>query len=173
MSWSTWKRSHSGLRWHGSAQIRPSRVVAVLMSDGQDDPSPLRRRAVEAGRRPIVTRSVRGEAPTTFDGFLLEHIDTGEVTLRVRHGGAGAPVVLLHGHPRTQATWHAVAPRLAAHHFVVAPDLRGYGQSTLPPDVPGHVRSSKRAMAGVRTPSSRAPGGTGGFSVRPTSRPSE
>jgi haloacetate dehalogenase len=83
-----------------------------------------------------------------FDGFQLSHVDVGEVTLRVRHGGAGTPVVLLHGHPRTHTTWHAVAPRLAGRHLVVAPDLRGYGRSTLPPDRPDHAQSSKRAMAG-------------------------
>ena len=32
-----------------------------------------------------------------FDGFALERIDVGEVVLRVRHGGAGSPVLLLHG----------------------------------------------------------------------------
>jgi haloacetate dehalogenase len=83
-----------------------------------------------------------------FEGFKLEHVDVGEVTLRVRHGGAGTPVVLIHGHPRTHTTWHAVAPRLAEDHFVVTPDLRGYGRSTLPPDAPDHAQSSKRAMAG-------------------------
>ena len=82
-----------------------------------------------------------------FDGFDLDHIDVGEVTLRVRHGGRGPAVVLLHGHPRTHTTWHRVAPRLAGSFFVVCPDLRGYGQSTLPPDAPGHAQSSKRAMA--------------------------
>jgi haloacetate dehalogenase len=41
-----------------------------------------------------------------------------------------------------------VAPLLAGSFFVVCPDLRGYGQSTLPPDAPGHRQSSKRAMAG-------------------------
>ena len=82
-----------------------------------------------------------------FDGFDLSHVDLGDVTLRVRHGGSGTPVVLLHGHPRTHTTWHAVAPRLAGRHVVVAPDLRGYGRSTLPPDAPGHAQSSKRAMA--------------------------
>jgi haloacetate dehalogenase len=82
-----------------------------------------------------------------FAGFALERVDVGPVVLRVRHGGAGAPVVLLHGHPRTHTTWYAVAPLLAAHHTVVAPDLRGYGRSTLPPDEPGHAQSSKRAMA--------------------------
>jgi haloacetate dehalogenase len=82
-----------------------------------------------------------------FDGFHLQHIDVGEVTLRARYGGSGAPIVLLHGHPRTHTTWHAVAPLLAERHTVVAPDLRGYGRSTLPPDKPDHEQSSKRAMA--------------------------
>jgi haloacetate dehalogenase len=83
-----------------------------------------------------------------FDGFRLERVRLGDVVLRYRVGGAGPPVVLLHGHPRTHTTWHAVAPRLAEHHTVVTPDLRGYGASTLPPDAPGHEQSSKRAMAG-------------------------
>jgi haloacetate dehalogenase len=81
-----------------------------------------------------------------FDDFTLETIDVGKVELRVRHGGSGSPVVLLHGHPRTHTTWHAVAPRLAERHTVVCPDLRGYGRSTLPPDQPDHAQSSKRAM---------------------------
>lgn len=79
-----------------------------------------------------------------FDGFALDHLDVGEVTLRVRHGGSGPPVVLLHGHPRTHTTWHEVAPKLAERHVVVTPDLRGYGRSTLPPDAPDHAQSSKR-----------------------------
>jgi haloacetate dehalogenase len=83
-----------------------------------------------------------------FDDFALETIDLGEVTLRVRRGGTGTPVVLLHGHPRTHTTWYAVAPRLAEQHTVVCPDLRGYGGSTLPPDQADHAQSSKRAMAG-------------------------
>ncbi|GAB2608662.1 hydrolase [Paractinoplanes abujensis] len=82
-----------------------------------------------------------------FEDFRLERVDVGDVTLRVRHGGTGPPVVLLHGHPRTHTTWHRVAPQLARRHFVVTPDLRGYGESTLPPDAPGHAQSSKRAMA--------------------------
>lgn len=83
-----------------------------------------------------------------FEGFTLDQIDVGAVTLGVRHGGGGTPVVLLHGHPRTHTTWHAVAAVLAQHHTVVTPDLRGYGRSTLPPDELDHAQSSKRAMAG-------------------------
>ncbi|GAB2954820.1 alpha/beta hydrolase [Micromonospora polyrhachis] len=76
-------------------------------------------------------------------------VDVGAVRVRVRSGGAGPPVVLLHGHPRTHTTWHRVAPLLAAAgHSVVCPDLRGYGQSTKPPTTSDHAPYAKRAMAG-------------------------
>lgn len=84
-----------------------------------------------------------------FDGFALTHVRICDhVTLRVRVGGEGPAVVLLHGHPRTHTTWHRVAPRLAEAGFtVVCPDLRGYGQSTGPLPDPGHERYGDRAMA--------------------------
>jgi len=82
-----------------------------------------------------------------FDGFALERIDVGEAELRVRHGGSGPPLVLIHGHPRTHATWHRVAPLLARSHTVVCPDLRGYGESSKPPTTADHEPYSKRAMA--------------------------
>jgi haloacetate dehalogenase len=82
-----------------------------------------------------------------FDGFELSHIDVGEATLRVRHGGTGPPVLLLHGHPRTHTTWYRVAPRLADRHRVVCPDLRGYGESSKPAADSSHAAYSKRAMA--------------------------
>ena len=71
--------------------------------------------------------SATGYRHGVFDDFTLETIRVGDVTLRVRYGGSGSPVVLLHGHPRTHTTWHAVAPLLAVRHTVVCPDLRGYG----------------------------------------------
>jgi haloacetate dehalogenase len=82
-----------------------------------------------------------------FDGFSVERIDVGDAVLRVRHGGEGPAVLLLHGHPRTHMTWHRVAPTLAAGHSVVCPDLRGYGESTKPLTTPDHEPYSKRAMA--------------------------
>ncbi|WP_207480726.1 alpha/beta fold hydrolase [Arenibaculum pallidiluteum] len=82
-----------------------------------------------------------------FEGFALDMVELPEATLRVRHGGAGPPVLLLHGHPRTHATWHRVAPLLAASHTVVCPDLRGFGRSSKPADAPDHAGSSKRAKA--------------------------
>jgi haloacetate dehalogenase len=83
-----------------------------------------------------------------FEGFALDRIDAGGVDIRVRHGGTGPPLVLLHGHPRTHATWYRVAPLLADRFTVVCPDLRGYGGSGTPPTTDDHRPYSKRAMAG-------------------------
>ena len=71
-----------------------------------------------------------------FDHFDTRHVDVGETSVFVRHGGDGPPVLLLHGHPRTSATWHRVAPWLVANgHTVVCPDLRGYGRSGKPLEI--------------------------------------
>jgi len=43
--------------------------------------------------------------------------------------------------------WHLVAPHLAQDFTVVAPDLRGYGDSAKPPTTPDHAPYAKRAMA--------------------------
>lgn len=82
-----------------------------------------------------------------FTDFSLERITLSDATLRVRYGGSGPPLLLLHGHPRTHTTWHRVAPLLTRSFSVVCPDLRGFGQSSKPADTPDHVGSSKRAKA--------------------------
>jgi haloacetate dehalogenase len=82
-----------------------------------------------------------------FEGFALDFIDVGPGKLRVRHGGSGPPVLLLHGHPRTHMTWGQVADMLAPNFTVICPDLRGFGQSFLPEDADDHVNSAKRAKA--------------------------
>ena len=82
-----------------------------------------------------------------FEGFELDFFDVGPATLRVRYGGSGPPILLLHGHPRTHATWHRVAASLSTSFTVVCPDLRGYGQSSKPAPCPDHAQASKRALA--------------------------
>jgi pimeloyl-ACP methyl ester carboxylesterase len=48
--------------------------------------------------------------------------------------GSGEPVVLLHGWPSTWYEWRKVMPLLAARYRVIAPDLRGLGDSSRPAD---------------------------------------
>ncbi|RYF98213.1 MAG: alpha/beta fold hydrolase, partial [Caulobacteraceae bacterium] len=82
-----------------------------------------------------------------FESFQLSRIDTGEATLRVRHGGAGPPLLLLHGYPETHMMWGKIADDLARDFTVVAPDLRGYAESSKPVTTEDHEPYSKRAMA--------------------------
>jgi haloacetate dehalogenase len=84
---------------------------------------------------------------TAFDGFRLAQMTVGEVSLRVRVGGSGSPLLLLHGYPETHLMWGQIAGELAKEFTVVAPDLRGYGDSSQPATVPGHETYGKRAMA--------------------------
>ncbi|MCU1603604.1 MAG: dehH, partial [Modestobacter sp.] len=57
-----------------------------------------------------------------FAGFTLSRATVGEVS----------PLLLLHGYPETHLMWGAVAGELAEQFTVVAPDLRGYGESSAP-----------------------------------------
>ncbi|MEN4909939.1 alpha/beta hydrolase [Rahnella bonaserana] len=82
-----------------------------------------------------------------FEGFTHCKIALSDAVLNVRYGGFGPPLLLLHGHPRTHATWSNVAPRLAAFFTVVCPELRGFGESSKLLDLPDHAGSSKRAKA--------------------------
>ena len=82
-----------------------------------------------------------------FEQFSLTDIQGPAGRLRVRKGGCGAPLLLLHGHPQTHAMWHLIAPSLAAHFTVVMMDLRGYGDSERVTSDLLHAAYSKRQMA--------------------------
>jgi haloacetate dehalogenase len=82
-----------------------------------------------------------------FKGFERARIETPGATINLLRGGDGPPLLLLHGYPQTHVMWHKVAPELARHFTVVAPDLRGYGDSDKPAGGGDHAAYSKRAMA--------------------------
>ncbi len=83
-----------------------------------------------------------------FEEFTRTQVDAGGVSINLRYGGSGAPVLMLHGYPQTHVMWHKIAPALARHYTVVAPDLRGYGDSDKPAPAPGDSSAyCKRAMA--------------------------
>ena len=74
-----------------------------------------------------------------FDNFTKTRIRANGVSINLVHGGVGPPLLLLHGYPQTHVEWHKIAPKLAEHYTVVAPDLRGYGDSEKPPAPEGDL----------------------------------
>jgi pimeloyl-ACP methyl ester carboxylesterase len=60
---------------------------------------------------------------TTVNGILMHYVI----------GGKGDPVVLLHGWPETWYEWRHIIPQLIANNYtVIAPDMRGFGDSEKP-----------------------------------------
>ena len=67
--------------------------------------------------------------------FRFEHHYPNLKGLRLHYvsAGRGTPMVLLHGWPQTWYEWRRLMPLLADSFAMVAPDLRGLGDSSRPP----------------------------------------
>jgi haloacetate dehalogenase len=82
-----------------------------------------------------------------FEGFTLTKIEVPGGSVRLRHGGSGPPLLLLHGNPQSHCNWNVVGPAMAERFTVICPDLRGYGESYKPPMTADHAPYAKREMA--------------------------
>jgi pimeloyl-ACP methyl ester carboxylesterase len=65
---------------------------------------------------------------------MIEHLQlkANGATFHVARTGTGKPLLLLHGWPEFWLTWEPVMTRLATRHTLIAPDLRGFGDSDKP-----------------------------------------
>lgn len=68
----------------------------------------------------------------TQEPFTHHTASTNGIQLHYVRAGQGDPLVLLHGYPETWYAWRKVIPELAKHYTVIAPDLRGLGDSEKP-----------------------------------------
>src|SRR5437016_8859447 len=101
----------------------------------------------------LAAGALQGSAPQPeatsrfFPGFKTFKVQTSGATINGVIGGQGPPLLLLHGAPQSHISWRMVAPKFAPDYTVVAADLRGYGDSSKPPDGENHSNYSKRSMA--------------------------
>ena len=89
-----------------------------------------------------------------FENFTPFNITTSsspgpEVNIHGVRSGTGPPLLLLHGYPQNYRIWHRVASSLAETYTVIAPDLRGYGESSKPASSASdnHITYAKSSMA--------------------------
>ena len=78
--------------------------------------------------------------------FEAAKIQVGDNTIFIRRYGSGAPLLMVHGFPRTSLMWRYMAPQLESDHTVICVDLRGYGRSGVPESAEDHYPYTKRLM---------------------------
>ncbi|NMO50025.1 alpha/beta hydrolase [Actinoplanes sp. TBRC 11911] len=98
-------------------------------------------------------------------------VRNGEISLNVRDDGAGTPVVLLHGWPDTGDLWaHQIHTLGTAGYRTIAPDLRGFGDSSKPTDLPPyalteHVRDVVAILDALDIPAAHVVGHDWGAAI--------
>ena len=103
----------------GPIRARQARKLFISLNDGIDCLMPARK----------TSRSLKF-ATATESRFA----NVNGVRLHYLIAGKGDPVVLLHGYAQTSHMWRPLMAKLADTHTVIAPDLRGAGQSSTPAD---------------------------------------
>src|SRR4030095_4635164 len=92
--------------------------------------------SIAAGRSATFAQQPTGGESRFFPGFKTFKVQVPGATINGVIGGTGPPLLLLHGAPLSHISWRLITPDLAKKYTIVAPDLRGYGDSTKPPDAP-------------------------------------
>lgn len=83
-------------------------------------------------------------------GFTHGTVAVQGTTLHYVRGGSGPPLILLHGWPNTWWEFSKVMPELAENHTVIAFDLPGIGDSSIPSGGFDKVTTAKRIREGVQ-----------------------
>jgi pimeloyl-ACP methyl ester carboxylesterase len=83
-------------------------------------------------------------------GFTTKRLDADDATISVTVGGSGPAVVLLHGYAEDSRMWKPLAVELASRFTVIAPDLPGIGNSSIPSSGLDMVTSARRVRDAVR-----------------------
>ena len=84
-------------------------------------------------------------------GFKTQSVAVDGGTVSVTVAGSGPPVVLLHGYAESSRMWKPLAKVLAPRFTVIAPDLPGIGDSSIPKTGIDMKTSAERIRAAVRS----------------------
>ena len=84
-------------------------------------------------------------------GFTAKSVAVEGGTISVTVGGSGPPVLLIHGYAETSRMWKPLATVLAPAFTVIAPDLPGIGDSSIPKTGLDMKTSAERVHAAVKS----------------------
>lgn len=84
-----------------------------------------------------------------FDSWAHQRVALDDVSIHLRYAGSGPPLLLVHGNPQYSLTWRTIGPILAENYTVIAPDNRGAGDSSIPPDGNYSAAASAEDLKGV------------------------
>jgi hypothetical protein len=105
--------------------------MLLLMVAGCDSPektSPAITDSTAAGK--INDASLQPAAPPVH--FKHQMANVNGVNIHYVIGGIGEPLVLVHGFGQNWYMWNRLLPELSKHFTIIAPDLRGVGESDKP-----------------------------------------
>ncbi|KAH8901686.1 alpha/beta-hydrolase [Thozetella sp. PMI_491] len=97
----------------------------------------------------LFARGIGAFALFEFDSWPHQRIALDKVSIHFRYAGTGPPLLLVHGNPQYSLTWRTIGPILAEKYTVIAPDNRGAGDSSIPPDGDYTAASSAEDLKAV------------------------
>lgn len=98
---------------------------------------------------PLLLTTCLAAALSSFDDWPHLRVALEDVSIHARYYGTGPPLLLVHGNPQFSLTWRTIGPILAQNYTVIAPDNRGAGDSSLPPDGNYTAAASADDLKGV------------------------
>src|SRR5271169_3662776 len=81
---------------------------------------------------PFVGFGTSSSAPAPGEAITSRTTEIAGVKLHYLTAGRGMPLILLHGYAETSLMWKPIIPLLAERFTVIAPDLPGIGDSSIP-----------------------------------------
>src|SRR6266849_1153218 len=87
-----------------------------------------------SGALPLFLAAESSATGQAEQGMAIESrfAEVNGIRLHYLLAGEGDPVILLHGYAQTSHVWRPLIVQLAKTHTVIAPDLRGFGESSTP-----------------------------------------
>lgn len=102
-------------------------ITAMLIASAFNSSASFSRNVIDQS---TINKAIQRASPPK--GFSNQYAIVNGVKIHYVIGGHGAPLMLVHGFPQNWYMWNRLLPELSKHFTIIAPDLRGVGESDKP-----------------------------------------